>query len=105
MNSPSLFKFVDRVQAGGYLIINSSLVDEPVIREDISDLRILANQIAEERGSLKVANMAMLGAYIKHSNLLSLDNLQKSIEDFLPPRHRDLLKVNLAALQDGYDQA
>ena len=105
MNSPSLFKFADRVQAGGYLIINSSLVDEPVTREDISDLRIPANQIAEERGSLKAANMAMLGAYIKHSNLLSLDDLQKSIEDFLPPRHRDLLKVNLAALQDGYDRA
>ena len=105
MTSPSLYKFVERVRSGGRLIVNSSLVDDPVDREDISDLRLPANQIAEDRGNLKAANMAMLGAYVKHSNLLSLPDVQKSIEDFLPHRHRDLLKINLAALQEGYERA
>ena len=103
MNSPSLFKFADRVRSGGLLVINSSLVDEPVGREDITDLWLPANQIAEDRGSLKAANMAMLGAYVKHSNLLSLPVVRKAIEEFLPPRHRDLLEINLAALQEGHD--
>ena len=105
MNSPSLYKFAARVRSGGMLIINSSLVDEPVGREDITDLRLPANLIAEDRGSIKAANMAMLGAYVKHSAILSLPAVQKAIEDFLPPRHRDMLPINLLALQDGYDRA
>lgn len=105
MNSPSLFKFADRVRSGGRLIINSSLVDEPVDRKDITDLRIPANLIAEDRGSIKAANMAMLGAYVKHSKLLSISDIRKAIEEFLPPRHRDLLKMNLAALQEGWERA
>jgi len=105
MNSPSLFKFAGRVRSGGVLVINSSLVDEPVGRGDITDLRLPANLLAEDRGNLKAANMAMLGGYVKHSTLLSLPAIQKAIEDFLPPRHRDLLPINLATLQDGYDRA
>lgn len=105
MNSPSLFKFSNRVRAGGLLIVNSSLVDEPVDREDVIDLRLQANLIAENSGSIKAANMAMLGAYVKRSGLLSLPVVIKAIEDFLPSRHQALLKINLVALEEGYERA
>ncbi len=105
MNSPSMVKFSRRLRAGGILIVNSSLVDETSDRDDIVEIRVPANQIAEERGSLKSANMAMLGAYIRRSALLTLASIQDAVRNFLPPRHRDLLEINLKTLQDGYDRS
>ncbi|MDP8213748.1 MAG: 2-oxoacid:acceptor oxidoreductase family protein [Candidatus Euphemobacter frigidus] len=105
MNSPSLAKFAQKVRDGGLLIINSSMVDEPTGRQDLIELRIPANRIAEELGNIKAANMAMLGSYIRHSSLLTLSAVQLALQEFLPSRHRDLLAINQAALQDGYDHA
>jgi len=105
MNSPSLVKFAGRVRPGGFLIVNSSLVEEASGRGDIAEIRIPANEIAEARGNIKAANMAVLGAFIRHSQLLTLDAVARVLRDSLPPRHRDLLEINLAALRDGYEQA
>ncbi len=105
MNSPSLAKFSERVREGGTLIINSSLVDESPGRDDITEVRVPANLIAGQRGTIKAANMALLGAFIRHSELLSLEAVRRVLPDALPPRHRDLLEINLGALQDGYEQA
>ncbi|MEA1926716.1 MAG: 2-oxoacid:acceptor oxidoreductase family protein [Candidatus Auribacterota bacterium] len=105
MNSPSLFKFADRTIPGGIMIINSSLVDEPTGREDVIDIRIPANRIAEDGGNLKAANMAMLGAHVKHSKILTLPMIREAITKSLPPRHRNLLEINLFVLREGYDLA
>ncbi len=105
MNSPSLAKFSGRVRDGGTLIINSSLVDESSGRDDITEVRIPANRIAGEQGAIKAANMALLGAYVRHSKLLSLEAVRRVLPDALPPRHRDLLEINLGALREGYEQA
>ncbi len=105
MNSPSLAKFAGRVREGGTLLINSSLVDEPSGRSDLTEVRIPANRIAEDRGTIKAANMALLGAFIRHSKLLTLEAVRQILEEAIPPRHRNLLEINLAALGDGYEQA
>jgi len=105
MNSPSLAKFAGRVREGGTLLINSSLVDEPSERSDLTEVRIPANRIAEDRGTIKAANMALLGAFIRHSKLLTLEAVRQILEEAIPPRHRNLLEINLAALGDGYEQA
>jgi 2-oxoglutarate ferredoxin oxidoreductase subunit gamma len=105
MNSPSLTKFSPQLRKGGTLITNSSMVDESSGRSDITEVRIPANRIAEERGTIKAANMAILGAFIRHSKLLSLESVCRVLPDALPSRHQDLLEINLNALKDGYEQA
>ena len=105
MNSPSMAKFAGRVRPGGVLIVNSSLVDEFSGRGDVTEIRIPANEIAERRGNIKAANMAALGAFVRHSRLLTLEAVRQVLRDALPPRHRDLLEINLAALGAGYEQA
>jgi 2-oxoglutarate ferredoxin oxidoreductase subunit gamma len=103
MNSPSLAKFKDRVQTGGIFLINRSLAEEPVERKDVTVVGIKASEIAEKLGSVKAANIVMLGAYLKYSRLLTLQALRLTLETFLPSRHRDLLEINLKALQSGYE--
>lgn len=102
MNSPSLDKFAGRVRTGGLLAINSSLVRPKSVRRDLELLKIPVNEIAEKLGNLKVANLVLLGAYLKWSRLLSLKDVLSTLTAFLPARHRDMLAINRQALRAGH---
>ncbi len=65
MNKPSLDKFEPSVNKGGRLFINSSLIEQKSKRDDIEVYYISANEIADELGNMRVANMVMLGAYFR----------------------------------------
>lgn len=98
MNSPSLAKFKERVREGGLLLINSSLAEEDPGRSDVETLRIEANRLAEDLGSVKSANMVMLSYYLIRSRLLTREAVEEALESLLPARHHDLLEINLRAL-------
>ncbi|NLW17622.1 MAG: 2-oxoacid:ferredoxin oxidoreductase subunit gamma [Firmicutes bacterium] len=64
MNLPSLDKFEDNVKPGGLLVYNSSLISRPPKRDDIEVLAVPANEIANELGNDRIANMVVLGALL-----------------------------------------
>lgn len=101
MNLPSLDKFEDLVEEGGVLVVNSSMVDRPVKREDITVVSIPANEIAEALGSKRSVNMVLLGALIGNMDLLSLDAVETALEAHLPKRHQKFLEGNKKALRKG----
>lgn len=103
MNSPSLAKFSSLVKSGGAICVNSSIVSEKVGRDDLRAIYVPANHLAEELGSVKVANAVILGAYLQRSRFLTPDSLAAALKALLPSRHRDLLAINLAALRRGYE--
>lgn len=102
MNQPSLIRFQNQVQSGGLFFINSSLVEPEVSRGDIDVVEVPANSIAEDLKNLKCANMVMLGAFTKKTNLVSLDTLIQSLEETLKNKKR-LVSVNTKALKAGHD--
>lgn len=65
MNRPSLDKFEQNVLPGGKLFINSSIIDKKATRTDIDVYYVPCNEIADKLNNPKVANMAMLGAYLE----------------------------------------
>ena len=65
MNLPSLDRFESMVESGGCILVNSSLVRREVARSDVTAASVQANQIAEELGNVRVANMVALGAFAK----------------------------------------
>ncbi len=101
MNLPSLDKFESRVRAGGHLLINSSLICRPCSRKDLQALMIPVNDIANQQGSLKVANVVMLGAYIALSDVVKKETILQTIEDILGKSKRHLLDINVNALNKG----
>jgi len=101
MNLPSLDKYEDVVKADGVVLVNDSLIARKVKREDITAIYVPANDIAEELGSLRLANMAMIGALVTYFDLFPLETLGKSLKGHLPQRHQHLLDQNLEALQRG----
>ncbi len=73
MNKPSLDKFEKLVAPGGVLVVNSSMVDRPVERTDITVVSLPANEIAEEIGSSKSVNMVVLGALLGNLDLVPME--------------------------------
>jgi 2-oxoglutarate ferredoxin oxidoreductase subunit gamma len=103
MNSPSLAKFSGLVRSGGTVYVNSSIAGEKIERNDIRAVYVPANHLAEELGSVKVANVVTLGAYLRSSRFLTPAALAAALKILLPSRHRDLMTINLAALKKGYE--
>ncbi len=102
MNQPSLVRFQNHIQSGGLLLINSSLVETETSRGDIDIVTVPANSIAEELKSPKSANMVMLGAFTKKSNLVSLASVIEGLEHTLKRRQK-LMATNRKALAAGYN--
>jgi 2-oxoglutarate ferredoxin oxidoreductase subunit gamma len=105
MNQPSFMKFQSLIQSGGLLLVNSSIVTVNSLRGDIEILKVPTSELAEELGNIKVANMVMLGAFVKVSNLVSLQLLLKHLPEILGAAKSRLIKINKVALEKGYTYA
>jgi len=101
MNLPSLDKYEDLIIQNGTLIINSSLVNRPLNRNDLHSVAIPANDIAESLGEKRMSNIVMLGALIASLPVLKLMDIEQSIINHLPERHQKLLPSNIEALKLG----
>ncbi len=102
MNQPSLVRFQNQIESGGVLFINSSLVEVGIARGDIDIVKIPANAIAEKLGVPQSANMVMLGAFLKKTNLVSISGLNDTLKLTLGNKPK-LIAVNEKALRAGYD--
>jgi len=101
LNMPSFEKYHPLVLPGGTLIINSSLVGTPEVRDDIRTVFVPANDIALELGNVRLANIVLLGALLEATGLLSLEAIDEALEKHLPERHRRFLEPNKQALRRG----
>ncbi len=101
LNLPSLLKFEKAVVPGGVLIVNASLCDKPVERDDIRVISIPANEIALELGNIRVVNMIMLGAYLEATKAVSEDTVMDCLKETFGPRREHLLPINRRAMDEG----
>ncbi|MGD0706999.1 MAG: 2-oxoacid:acceptor oxidoreductase family protein [Anaerolineaceae bacterium] len=101
MNLPSLDKYEPLVKPGGVLVVNASMVDRDVAREDIKVVTIAGNEIAEKIGDKRMTNMVLLGGLLVNQPVLPLEAIEKALKDHLPERHHKLLPLNYQALREG----
>ncbi|MCJ7578360.1 MAG: 2-oxoacid:acceptor oxidoreductase family protein, partial [candidate division Zixibacteria bacterium] len=101
MNEPSLARFEPALKPNGLLLINSSLVASQPKRVDINQVMISANQIAEEIGSIKCANMVMIGALLNHTKAVSLESVIKTLPKVYPHAKKEIQDMNVEALKRG----
>jgi 2-oxoglutarate ferredoxin oxidoreductase subunit gamma len=93
--------FEPAVKPGGVLVVNSSLIPQRSDRADVRVHYVPATDLANELGSVKLANVICLGALVQATGVVPLQALDEALERHLPERHRDLLELNKAALQKG----
>jgi 2-oxoglutarate ferredoxin oxidoreductase subunit gamma len=104
MSQPSLARFQNQVESGGVLFFNSSLVTADIPRGDIELLAVPATTMAEEMESPRSANMVMLGAFIKKTNLVSVDTVLATLKETFKTKPK-LIAINKKAIMAGYGLA
>lgn len=105
LNKPSFKKFSPRLRKGGLLIFNSSLIDKTPERRDIKAVAVPANELAEEAGNVRSANMVMVGVYLGIKKLASAEKACELLKDVLPERWHGLIEVNKKSIIGGENHA
>ena len=103
MNLPSLDKYEDTVVAGGKIVIDSSLIERKVARNDVDAFYIPATKMANEAGVPTLANMIMLGKLIKETGAVDFGDLDGVFAKIVSAKRQDLIAMNLKALEIGYN--
>ena len=103
MNQPSFLRFQSLVQSGGLILVNSSMVNIASVRGDIEVVEIPTSELAEKLGNLKVANMIILGVFVRISNITSFPLLLKNLPAILGEKRSRLSKINKEALELGFN--
>ena len=106
MNLPSLDKFEHTVKPGGLIVVNSSIIERKVERDDVRVVYCDANRIAEQVKNPKGANVAILGAMMgADEGSVSVDKMVEAIKIELGERKMRFLEGNKAALAAGMEAA
>ncbi|MBR3304289.1 MAG: 2-oxoacid:acceptor oxidoreductase family protein [Christensenellaceae bacterium] len=101
MNRPSLDKYEGKIRKGGRLFINSSLIDKKAERDDIEVYYVPASDIANELGNPRVANIVMLGAYLKVTGLVMPETCIAQLKESFGERRAHLIPINEQAIEKG----
>lgn len=103
LNQLSFDRFLPKLKKGGCIIANTSLVEEKRPREDVNYIFAPINDMALDLGQIKITNIISLGLLSKASELTSVETLHKALENVLPEHRKNLLPLNLKALEAGFD--
>ena len=101
LNLPSFEKYEPLVRPDGWLVYNGSLVPAVPNRKDIRYVAVPANDIGEQLGAARQANVALLGALLAATGLLPLEAVERALEAHLSQRQRKFLESNKQALRLG----
>jgi len=105
LNNPSMEKFQNETKSAGLLIVNSSMVNIPAERKDITIIQVPGNDIAIEMGDVRMANMVLLGAMLAANPVVELGAAEQALRDHLPARKQHLIEPNIQVIRRGYQLA
>ncbi|MDR1271484.1 MAG: 2-oxoacid:acceptor oxidoreductase family protein [Clostridiales Family XIII bacterium] len=100
MNEQSYKKFINELEEGGILVMNSSRVTSTVAREDIRIVSLPADDIALETGNIRNANIVMIGAYLASTGAMDPAEFMKSLEHKFKNKP-EVIEQNRKALDKG----
>ncbi len=103
MNLPSLDKYENDVVPGGYIFVDSTLIERKVKRDDVKVFYIPATKLAKDIDAPTLANMIMIGKVIKETGIVPYDNIDKALDKVVSARKANLKEINFKALDTGYN--
>ena len=101
MNLPSLDKYESTVAPGGTIIVDSTLVERKVARDDVNVVYIPATGLASENNMPTLANMIIVGKILKLYDEFNAEGVNAALGKVISARHQDMLQFNLKAMELG----
>ncbi len=101
MNQPSFDKFIYDVLPDGVVVLDSDMVPDITMREDITIARIAATSMAEDSDLHGLGNIVMVGRLWAETQFCERKTLDAAIEKCVPPRKAALIEKNKQALELG----
>ncbi|MGE4291988.1 MAG: 2-oxoacid:acceptor oxidoreductase family protein [Desulfovibrio sp.] len=87
---------------GGVLFTNSSMVDAPKEAAGFRQVLLPVSDMAVELGTVRSANMVMLGAVLGGTGLLKPETIEEVVREILGKKKPKLVELNIEALRAGY---
>lgn len=103
MNLPSLERYEGSVVPGGIIIVDSTLVDKKVERDDVTAFYVPATKLAKENGFGSLANMILIGKLLKECPDLDIANCEQTLQKVIPPKKAEMAGINIKAIELGYN--
>ncbi|MCQ2057124.1 MAG: 2-oxoacid:acceptor oxidoreductase family protein [Bacteroidaceae bacterium] len=103
LNQQSLDKFEETVKPGGVLLYTPSTISRKPTRTDITIYPIRAIEEAQKMNASKVANMLLLGAFMKIRPMLDLNWVMRAIKHSVSERNWKYLPLNEQAIRRGME--
>ncbi len=103
MNQPSLDKFGQAVRSDGVIIVNSSIVKDVPVFSQCKVLQVSANDLAHDLGSVKIANMVILGTLLKETDIVKIEDVHSALAEIIPAGRQQILEMNKKAIQTGFE--
>jgi 2-oxoglutarate ferredoxin oxidoreductase subunit gamma len=98
-NGPSLQRFVGDVEPGGLVVYDAGLITDAPPMPGLEVVALPATAIAERLGSVRVANIVALGAWMARTGILPPSVVQEALAGLrLKPQ---ALELNRKALEEG----
>ncbi len=103
MNLPSYDKYEGSAAPGGKIFVDSSLITRAAGRTDVDSFFIPATQLAMDNNLKGLANMIMIGKVIRETQLCPYDHIKNTMLKVVPASKKELLELNLKAVDIGYN--
>ena len=103
MNAPSIDRFEPECTENGRVFIDSSLVPRKLNRGDLLGWYIPATAMSIDNGLTGLANLIMIGKFIKETGICSYDDIEPALKKTISESKKNLYNANLKALDLGYN--
>ena len=103
MNEPSLMRFQNAIKKDGICVSNQTLISIDLPRKDVTEYSVPAGSIAESVGSIRSANMVILGALVAATDVVPLDRMIETVTNITMKKRKELVDLNVKAIRAGYD--
>ncbi len=103
MNLPSLDKYEDTVAPGGIIIVDSTLIEREVKRDDVTVYYVPATKLASDNDMPTLANMIIAGKLLMATDGFSEEGVDAALKKVISAKRADMLDVNKKAMQIGAD--
>ena len=101
MNLPSLDKYEDSVVPGGIIIVDSTLIERKVKRDDVTVYYVPATKLASDNDMPTLANMIIAGKLLKAIDGFTEEGVEAALKKVISAKRADMLEVNKKAMQIG----